>query len=1326
MPKMLVVPIYVRSFSSEEKVLHRVDPLELNYRTNMTDPYELKPAVDLTSTAPRPAQLYDRTTLELRDRSSKKDDPRFSLEKIHLHFVLPEPLRTSSPMIPKSVLAIDGIKLKDSLTAADMAEMQKQAFPCVPNRWRVARHIGTAKTWIIESDRLSTDSADCRRLYPVPGKDPLYLGCLTDLGATKLDAFLDSRRNLPHVERLTAEGYGDPWFASEYGSCRHVFGFGDPDYPITNPMPYEVIGWYDSAADDPLRQFMAAMRRYTNIDDIGAEKTATEKEALKEAAWAAAIQARFRWSAGSGHLEGMTCVASILVRSTSGDRDAGLPSGLAKCGVASTGVEALSKYLSKHEEITISTWLGTEEVEEIFEVLALDDVPNFENLDLLFRLRELRHDKEYRPQDGGWLWAVVSEGRKPDAEDAEEITLPAEVAHQLHELNLAQQNYDKAKDEIDSLRQELVCLSRSLLRVHGLPGPRDVRGNPDNYDSHVKEQLTIVLTALEAKISAVGELALAMNAEKSWSAKDSVSGDASNPTLAASVASKLKSVQDSLGQVLPATNVDLGKVPYYAPQDASLPEKDRLVLQVKPGPRYYSPTNPVVLLNAPNVDLDGGVAMLTLPLPACVAVDATLSSTFPTFSNVLNPAPSLINFHPIYMEWSAVSKPAFEGDAVQQMVNWNKLDVDLKIDNVELETADALPELKSRLLYGRSPLSDHASAVLRSRIWKYLKRRFDRVDGLKGLSEEPNYDNDTSAVFRLATEKLPMKSPERACIAAYNKLEIDASVSNQRAHITFALNGYNNTMLSMERGFQYPLNHKDSLTAIDPNLAPKIIEALGDGDYHVGPNVDPARGSGVTRNMPFDPIRSGKLTLQALRLVDSFGRCVDYRDADNQPALHAPYRLDPRIVPACRINARWLSAANGYQEMNSHPATSPICGWVVPNLLDEALAIYASSGDYLGYIDKKGLWRSRPGGGGAITMGDITDPHLRKMVTHLCRCPEDIADGATFISDFMGTLVTALENIDPEGYRQHQAQALLMGRPLALVRMAVGLSLKGLPPLDNRDGSLREQLNITNPGGLMTAAIPVRVGEHMHINDSVVGFWVEKDAGYEGKFYAPQSAYLGEDKFIEGPDQATYTFDCAIGDDPTTLSILFDPRGLLHVTTGILPTKTLSIPTDQYTEALRRIAITFLTAPLLVPVNRTQIALPQEPGLAWSWVQLDDGAWEHVRNEPTILLDDFLQEFTSEGPAFWDDLVNASWLKPLSANEYAGAAAIVAPAQERKTLLAATQAKRAVVEQVLATKSKLLEPPSRSAQNTDRHELREGWMRLAMQPGSVKPTVIGS
>jgi hypothetical protein len=97
----------------------------------------------------------------------------------------------------------------------------------------------------------------------------------------------------------------------------------------------------------------------------------------------------------------------------------------------------------------------------------------------------------------------------------------------------------------------------------------------------------------------------------------------------------------------------------------------------------------------------------------------------------------------------------------------------------------------------------------------------------------------------------------------------------------------------------------------------------------------------------------------------------------------------------------------------------------------------------------------------------------------------------------------------------------------------------------------------------------------------------------------------------------------SINSPPHKLTLLLDPRGAVHATSGILPTKAIQIPADHLVEALRNIEVTFLTAPILTDRGKINLPLPDEPGYAWSWCKKENGVWDtvtqigQVTTEPT-------------------------------------------------------------------------------------------------------------
>ena len=354
----------------------------------------------------------------------------------------------------------------------------------------------------------------------------------------------------------------------------------------------------------------------------------------------------------------------------------------------------------------------------------------------------------------------------------------------------------------------------------------------------------------------------------------------------------------------------------------------------------------------------------------------------------------------------------------------------------------------------------------------------------------------------------------------------------------------------------------------------------------------------------FNPIRTGGLRVLSLRLVDRFGRpkdldCRRVATTSHRIIADAPelIRLPPRLVQPARLNLRWLAAdGDGEQEMNDHPASSPICGWLLPNNLDGSLMVYDSGGTPLGFLDEDAHWQPMPGAA-APPVGEIVNPYLRRMVAYLK------TRGSDFLGHFLLALEDALEHIDPEGFARHPELALLMGRPIALARVAIGLELKGRPAVHQGWNHFRMDLRrpVRDTDDFTRVDLPIRLGEFSRFNDGLVGYWIEAREGIErSPFYSPQAERGGGTGIVTHADDPS-PLDLTIEDPPLGLSVLLDPRGTIHATSGILPTKSIGIPPDQYAAALKKIEVVFLTAPVVTGVGSIDIPLPDEPGYAWSW-----------------------------------------------------------------------------------------------------------------------------
>lgn len=426
----------------------------------------------------------------------------------------------------------------------------------------------------------------------------------------------------------------------------------------------------------------------------------------------------------------------------------------------------------------------------------------------------------------------------------------------------------------------------------------------------------------------------------------------------------------------------------------------------------------------------------------------------------------------------------------------------------------------------------------------------------------------------------------------------------------------------------------------------------GDSWYDSGFNALQPVLTGAQALGNFGPLRAGFLELRSLSLVDVFGQPLTLDTATHTPSdalvvtaagtlAPAPgdtanadkLYLPPRVLTPTRLDAQWLSAdvdtrvagvTEDVLESGDQPATSPVCGWLLPNHLDVSLMCYDADGRAVGSFSRIGdtvRYRTRAGNlanprddlatdiGPRPSAGPApsrpVNPHLALLMWFL--------DGrsATFLSDLLATVDASQTFIAPSHAAQDVATSVLIGRPLALVRMAFGLSTSGgTLPVNQSQTALDDaikgtwttyaQRQVGASAALGGVGYHVVLGDHSDLDDGLVAYLPESDRPdpYEVVY---STVAVGTDPALQrpGPDTLTFTVNAA---QPQLFTALVDPRAPIHVTSGLLPTTSMQIPPGQYAAALQQLEVTFTTRPVLADQLGLRLPLPPEPGYLWAWV----------------------------------------------------------------------------------------------------------------------------
>lgn len=1121
----------------------------------------------------------------------------------------------SSPFQNKNLNLKAGLHLHWSLPDALTKGLHDSTgiiFPAVPNRWLITRRNNNTmeKQWVIESDYLypvGSDSEIGSVNIPIAtdkvdssGQPYRYLG-----RKMPFSAWSQKDPEATYLDKLTAVGYGEPTFAAFYPNCHSVFGFYDNDISdISADLQYEVWGWYNTSANDHLGTVINPIRN----------SEATDQDLL------ATLQEHFKWTieltAEQDFPKQMMCYAQLTFNADTKVENSAknTPVTLA---VGNTSTEALTAYLA--QEIDDSS---KNIIEDQLQTIQLIGRLQQQQLDIASKLKESRHESSFVALSAGLLWTIKSEtpvdvpANANDAQTQQQITLPENMAQQLNDLNLLQRTYDQALQEIESMRRRLFSDWYKYM-ICAYP-PEDSQDEFPDIDK-VKHYIEMKgVLSLQEKQTATGTLMFKANQLGHLESAKAQVGDPTN-CLAAQMAVKIN-------KLTAAIVVFNAKLAASASQEMG-PVETRFFLKQISGSRYWQPAELVVTMVGQAVQptdrygQDGRLRADDLLECQLLEIDTTIQDIIlknehkqiqdeiekirstQTSEQVGFRTWSQQPWHPFLLEWEVELFPTKERNNLRPQSNG--YDPDFLNSNYTLAENEVDLSVKSgkgaivkaaNVYSGHSILTSHATSSLKIKLEDYFKKQLmptyyqNKNIPLEAQTDDYFSQKSSEILAWYKQTRCPNNSdPMCNLIDSYERL-----IAPDFYELSQALGGFNNALLM----------HKDMLQL-------DIADPLGFADYQ--PFVQAVREAVKERNYSapvplndFNPIRSGVLKIRRLRLVDTFGQsreldCSKMITTNQMTTPDNPHlvSLPPRLVQPARLNFRWLAANdNSGQEVNAHPDTTPICGWILPNFLDNSLMIYDNQGQSLGLIgslnsDKP--WQAAPGSPSAVAkIGGIPNAYLKKFVRHICN------QKIPFLQNFITDLDKALENIEPENYAQHPDLALLIGRPIAVVRASLSLQLQGLPAVHHGWHAFRQdmQRNTRETDNFTHVEVPIRLGAYQQQNDGLIGYWLETDDGYENdQFYAPQNKAV----IMQSVSTA-----------PQTLTMLIDPRGKVHAASGILPVKAIDIPPDKYADALKQINVTFLSAPILTNQDQLNLPLPTEPGHMWSWLEKENDKWSET------------------------------------------------------------------------------------------------------------------
>jgi hypothetical protein len=411
------------------------------------------------------------------------------------------------------------------------------------------------------------------------------------------------------------------------------------------------------------------------------------------------------------------------------------------------------------------------------------------------------------------------------------------------------------------------------------------------------------------------------------------------------------------------------------------------------------------------------------------------------------------------------------------------------------------------------------------------------------------------------------------------------------------------------------------------------------GGYGPDGQSKPTDGSTPT---PFVPLRAGFMRVLRLRLVDGYGQFLDLigssdttfintqaliesepLDTPGRPELLA---LPPRFTSPARLWFRYMSADGSENEADT--ATSPVCGFLMPNHLDGDLEFFGADGANLGFVrpDPQAgvIWEDAPGVPSTVGQSParaIPNKYAAGVAQGLLQWGLADATNTGLPEDALSAMLRIIDAtlwaVDPFASSSDEHSSLLVGHPVAIMRARVRLEVQ--EPVD---------ASVIN-----TKPVSLRLGAVPQWQDGLLGYFVNDDytklycadgviAGFAREvgpgqgflqqanlvpnYYQTFSDDIG-DAVTEGNSPVTHPYVDSTGlmsiqpNQEVMLTMLVEPHCVVHATAGLLPRKEIGMRREWLATALAALSPTFRFGPVLVDPKTLRMPVPNEIHGTWSW-----------------------------------------------------------------------------------------------------------------------------
>lgn len=353
----------------------------------------------------------------------------------------------------------------------------------------------------------------------------------------------------------------------------------------------------------------------------------------------------------------------------------------------------------------------------------------------------------------------------------------------------------------------------------------------------------------------------------------------------------------------------------------------------------------------------------------------------------------------------------------------------------------------------------------------------------------------------------------------------------------------------------------------------------------VSANLPTSRTSVLT-DYPLFPLRGGYFRIPQINIIGTFGQkqqiyapsSTDIPDTVYSETLQSNTDkfgyLCPGFITPSRLSFRWISDI-GYS--CSAENSTPVFGFIVPELLNHRLVIYDISGMALGEIktvrrngESSARWISAPGFPKKLSEVRMDDT-LKKFLTALVSIENAFAE-----------IISAVDAVISKTLPD-SAEGAIWGKALALAKAEISLDFWGEPDFTKSFSAFKQY----NTLGVKDVKIPLCLGDADRALDGFIGAFPTDDfsqmyPAFGAVSSAPEMNYI----------QYGQTLSISNSDGNTSLYLLFEASSLITVQTGLHPVKTVRL-LPEHAAAAEQLTLFAEINPFITPDGRAELSLAE-------------------------------------------------------------------------------------------------------------------------------------